>query len=220
MKRLGAISRLFQSGIEDLKPVGPFQSEGVRADILRAVVVFLHASFEDLVRSQFSNQRGKWSFNAGPDLANALRRLNVSDPTGFNDLFPPLVQMAKRRIKIVHFADLPQGQSDGTNSWNVADDWQLVQWHLAVAAFFYRLRKAKGVRISGVEDRAARGVESSLSKNVEFARALLDFPKLPDDERRDGLKKIAAILEGMQQALRLDVKMFLGADGQPVAGAV
>jgi hypothetical protein len=50
----------------------------------------------------------------------------------------------------------------------LGDDWTLIQWHLAVYAFHYRLRKATGP-VGMVEERARQNVKGALVTNVEFA---------------------------------------------------
>lgn len=50
MNRITGLVKLIHSDVDSLRPSG-FQSEGVRADILRAITVFLHGTFEDLLRT-------------------------------------------------------------------------------------------------------------------------------------------------------------------------
>jgi hypothetical protein len=129
-----------------------FRSEGVRADILIAVVVFLHTAVEDFVRSHFSRKNKKFHFYSASDIRRALGKLRVE---------PAL------------FADL--------------------QWHLAVLAFYYRLRKATGP-VGIVENRAAENIERAILKNVEFWQAVAAFSKLPLEKQREGLVKLLEIL--------------------------
>jgi hypothetical protein len=56
MDRVHRIIQLLHADSEPLKPIGFAQSDGVRADLLRAIVVLLHASFEDL-RDRSQNAR-------------------------------------------------------------------------------------------------------------------------------------------------------------------
>jgi hypothetical protein len=51
MDRINGLVKLIFSDIEPLKRTEPLQSGGVRADILRMIVVFLHATFEDVLRT-------------------------------------------------------------------------------------------------------------------------------------------------------------------------
>lgn len=118
-----------------------FQSDGVRADILRAIVVFLHATFEDILRSHLPKQNRKLTISSGAMLAKALT-LSGIDAKPFKRLFPPLIQMAKRRHRIVHNADLKNRTDTVSEIWGVVDEWQLIMWLLAVMAFYYQLRTA------------------------------------------------------------------------------
>jgi hypothetical protein len=104
MGRLAAITRFINSGVPGLDQTGFVRSEGVRADLLRAVVVFLHASIEDFVRSHLRKPNKNISFTSNSDIMRALNRIKVQ-PALFTDLFPPLTQLTKRRHQIVHRAD-------------------------------------------------------------------------------------------------------------------
>jgi hypothetical protein len=217
MRRIGAITSFLHSDVEGVKPTAIFRSEGVRADMLRAIVVFLPATVEDFVRSHFSRKNKKFHFYSAADIRRALSKLRV-EPALFADLFPPLTQMAKRRNQIVHRADLKEGQSEAVDAWLVPDDWQLIQWHLAVSVFYYRLRKATGP-VGMVENRAAENVERALLKNVEFGQSLIALSKLPPEKRQEGIMRLVDILESIRETLKLEVEMFLGPDGQPLEGA-
>jgi hypothetical protein len=50
MNRITGLVKLIHLDVDSLRPSG-LQSHGVRADILRAIVVFLHATFEDVLRT-------------------------------------------------------------------------------------------------------------------------------------------------------------------------
>jgi hypothetical protein len=218
MRRIAGVVKLLHSDIDGLKPIGLLRSEGVRADILRLVAVFLHTALEDFVRSHFSRPNKNMGFYSASDFETTLRRLNI-DPALFTDLFPPLIQLARRRVQIVHRADLDDVQSDKANPWVVSDEWQLIHWNLAAIAFYYRIRKATGPT-GMVENRASQNVENALVQNVEFARALVGFTKLPAEQRREGLIEIGKMLEKLQATLKLEVEMFLGPDGKPIGRAV
>src|ERR1017187_6771615 len=51
MDRINGLVKLVFSDIEPLKRTEPLQTGGARADILRMIVVFLHATFEDVLRT-------------------------------------------------------------------------------------------------------------------------------------------------------------------------
>ena len=218
MKRIAAIITFLHSGVEGLEKTDFFRSEGVRADILRAVVVFLHASVEDFIRSQLPKPGKKFTFYSASDIRRALRRLNV-DPASFADLFPPLTQMAKRRNYIVHHADLHDAQKEGVIPWGLADDWCLIQWLIAVLAFYSRLRRATGPT-NMVEDRWGQNADRALVKNVELARALIEFSEVPPEQRQESIRIILEIAREIEETLEIEVEMFLGPDGEPIEGAV
>jgi hypothetical protein len=71
-----------------------------------------------------------------------------------------------------------------------------------------------------VEDRAGQNAENALVKNVEVAHALIGFPKLPPEERKEGITKLLELLNNLEETLKLEVEMFLGPDGEPIKGAV
>src|ERR1017187_10908653 len=136
MNRISEMVRLLFSH-DDLKQTKVFgNSSGARADVLRAIVVFLHATFEVALRSHIPKPNRSLSFYSRTDLDKALKFSGI-DPAPFRSLYPPLTQMAKRRRRIVHEADLLQGDP---HEWTIADDWQLIMWLLAVPAFYYQLR--------------------------------------------------------------------------------
>jgi hypothetical protein len=218
MGRVGAITRVLYSGGDGLKQTGFAQSEGARADILRATVVFLHVSFEDFIQSQIPSGRFIFSSKSN-NLKQALGRLNIKNVGAFTDLFPSLDQLARRRHRIVHHADLDDDTGEMVKPWNIVDEWQIIQWHLVVIAFYHRLRKDTG-RTNKVEDRAQENVEKALVKNVEFARAMIAFPHLPPEQHLEGLKNLSEMADGLREILRLEVGMFLDSDGRPVEGAV
>jgi hypothetical protein len=211
MRRINAITTFLHSDIAEMKRTGLFRSEGVRADLLRTLVVFLHASLEDFVRSHLRKPNKKVSFSSTVDISRALSRLGL-DANAFSDLFPPIIQLTNRRHRIVHRADLNDGQNDSASAWEFIDDWQLVQWHLAVSAFYRRIRKATGPT-NIVEERASQNIESALKKNVEVAHSALKFAKMPPEKRLDGLRALEEALRDVQDTLRLDVEMFLNPDG-------
>jgi hypothetical protein len=216
MKRLAVMAKFLHSGIDELKQAGVFRSEGLRADLLRAMVVFLHAAFEDFVRNHLTRHSRTFTFSSASDLKKVLFRIG-SDPKLFDNLFPALTELAKRRHQILHHADLQDTQHDNANPWELADDWKLIHWHLAVSAFHYRLRKATGP--SGmVEERASQNVEEALVRNVEFARAMIAFGNSPSEQLKEELAKMLNALNKLQDSLKLEVEMFLGSDGKPLEG--
>lgn len=141
------------------------------------------------------------------------------DTSLFENIFPAIHQMAQRRIQIAHYADLRDGHNEEVNSWSIAEQWQLIHWHFAVSAFYYRLRRAAGPT-SLVEDRASQNTEKALLQNIQLARVLADIPKLPPEKHIEGLQQSLAIAESISETLTLDIKMFLDPDGKPIDGVV
>ncbi len=139
MSRINNLVNVIFFDIPQLKPTGLFQSEGARADILRAIVVFLPATFEDLLRSYIPKPNKSLSFYSHTDIEKALR-LGGIDSKPVQPLYPPLTEMAKRRKRIVHEADLLNRTDTVSKTWNLTDDWQLIMWLLAVMAFYYQMR--------------------------------------------------------------------------------
>jgi hypothetical protein len=136
MKRIAGLMSLAVSNEGQFKSAGFMKYEGVSADLYRMIVVFLHATTEDLVRSQLQPS-AKFTFSSGNDIDKALRKAGF-DPDPLKALYPPLTMMARRRIAIVHQADLRDDAED-VQAWDAADLWSLLQWNLAVIAFLYRL---------------------------------------------------------------------------------
>src|SRR5258707_3167241 len=73
MNRISGLVQLVSSH-EALKPTTVFgSSSGVRADILRSVVVFLHATFEVALRSHIPKPHSTLPFSPRTDLDKALK---------------------------------------------------------------------------------------------------------------------------------------------------
>lgn len=200
---------------DPLRPKGLFQSDGVRADILRAIVVFLHATFEDILRSHLPKQNRKLTISSGAMLAKALT-LSGIDAKPSKRLFPPLIQMAKRRHRIMHNADLKNRTDTGSEIWGVVDEWQLIMWLLAVMAFYYQLRTAVNggsVAESMVESTMNERLRKAMLSWVDFGSHLLALPELPPELHREALEKAVVILRTIAVTLKLDVNDFIVNEG-------
>jgi hypothetical protein len=103
MMRVAGLMTLATSNEGQFKPTGFMTCEGICADLFRMIVVFLHATVEDLVRSQL-RPKTKFTFSHSNDIDKALRKAGF-DPGPLEGLYPPLNMMARRRIAIVHQAD-------------------------------------------------------------------------------------------------------------------
>jgi hypothetical protein len=198
MQRIAGWCKLIWSDVDVLKPTGLFRSEGLRADLLRAIVVFLHATFEDLLRSMALKKIGKLTFSSGKDIDKSLRNAGL-DPAPFKSLYPPLIQMAKRRNRIVHEADLSKKSDTAPEVWGVTDDWQLLMWLTAVPAFHSLCRSVHH------NDRVAQETYSKLIETkdglVGFARQLLAFPETPSDMRIKALQSLVDSLDRLSTSL-------------------
>jgi hypothetical protein len=130
MSRINGLMQLQYANFKP-KPTHLFLGEeGPRADIFRAIIVFLHATFEVLLRSHMPTSNRNVNFYSRADLEKALKRSTI-DSTPFKPLYPPLVQMAKRRTRIVHDADLSNRSATICDPWKAADEWQLGMWFMA-----------------------------------------------------------------------------------------
>ena len=198
----GLVGLLFSN--DALKPKAAFEtSTGPRADIFRAVVVFLHATFEVALRSYIPQPTRSLSFYSRSDLDKALR-LSGIDPAPFRPLYPTLTQMAKRRKRIVHEADLAH---DKPLKWGIADDWQVIMWLLAVPAFYYQFRISLGLA-RAVEREMSKRLRTAMASHVAFGKQLLAFPSGPRDLRVQALQEVVATLEGIVATLKLDPRDF------------
>jgi hypothetical protein len=204
----GLVQLLFSSDL--LKSTSVFgPSAGPRADVLRFIVVFLHANFEVVFRCRLPKAAGNVSFYSRQDFDKALKRIGV-DAAPFRPLYPPLTQMARRRKEIVHNADL--GRGDEPHEWSIADDWQLIMWLMAVPAFYYQLRISLGLA-NVVEQAMYERFRAAMTKHVEFGNQLLAFPSVPKTHRLQALQKIAATLTEIVSTLRLNARDLMTGGG-------
>ena len=199
MNRISELVRLLSSD-DALKPTTVFgKSRGARADILRAIVVFLHATFEDALRSHIPRPGRSLSFYSGTDLDKALKSCGI-DAAPFRALYPTLTQMAKRRKRIVHEADLLRGDA---YEWSMADDWQLIMWLLAVPAFYYRLRISLGVA-NPVERVKYENLRIAMKGHVAYGKQLLAVPAVPPEQTLQALQEAVAMLKTIISTLQFD----------------
>lgn len=216
MRRVGALTaHALSIKLEDGEPA---TAGDLKSDLLRANAVFLHASFEDLLRNVQPRARSGWTFNGDTDLRRALKRIPL-DAASFEDLMAPLRQLARSRIRIVHFADLGALQDATVRKWGFVDEWLSGHWALAAGLFFHRLMHRLGPTTL-VEDRARENSERAFSMNLEVGRLLTKFPPVPDEKRKQALADISARLEAILGSLELKVEMFLDSDGNLLPGAI
>src|ERR1700674_4168983 len=106
------INRLMDLAITnpgETKPKMFMTYSGVSADIMRAIVVFLHATVEDLIRTQIPKNE-KFTFQGRGDIEKAMKRIGRS-AVPLRRLYNPLTQLARRRTQIVHYGDMPATSS-------------------------------------------------------------------------------------------------------------
>lgn len=210
MMNMGRITRLVRALVDD-KGSDLFdlliKVDDVRADQLRAIVVFLHATFETVLRSHFRRPDARFTFCGRSDLDNALRLSDI-DPAPFRRLYNPLVAMAKRRTRIVHEADLPTRQTTVEEPWRIADTWQLIMWLMAVPAFYYRLRESVGVA-DAVERKMLERLHGAMQHHVAFANRLLEVVSLEGPERPAALQEALTVWTTITEMLNLKVQDFV-----------
>ena len=204
MSRISGLVHLLSS-YDALKPATCLgASEGARADILRSIVVFLHATFEVVLRSHIPKPNRSLSFYSRTDLEKALKLSGV-DAEPFRPLFPPLTQMAKRRKRIVREADLSNG---AFQLWDVGDDWQLIMWLMAVPAFYCQLRTS--LQTANVVERTMyERLRTSMLSHVKFGNQLLAFPNVPPELRVQALEETVVTLKGIITTLKLDASALV-----------
>jgi hypothetical protein len=200
MARVAGLTRLIYTGHEALKPTSIFKHEGVGADLFRAVVVFLHATFEGMLRAHIPNPSKTIAFSGPSDINKALKMSNI-DPAPFRHLYKPLGQLAKRRHAIVHHADL--SSSGDLEPWGAADHWQVVMWNLTVLAFYYQLCLSTNYETL-IAKRRTQSIKDAMDKHVQHGHQLIDFPKVPPEKRFEALDEMNATLTSVIELLTID----------------
>lgn len=197
MARISTLTHLVVGSRDGLKSI--FATEGAMGEVQRATVVFLHATFEVALKSYLPKSRQSITFSGETDLDKALKFSEI-DPTPFKPLYASLVQMAKRRNRILHRADLETSPGVELKTWDIADEWQLVIWLLGVATFYYRMRIAKNVASEDERNRHDRNMKA-MEKYREFGYQLLALPKLPAENQLQAWNDIASNLRQISSIL-------------------
>jgi hypothetical protein len=198
MARIGGLMKLVMSDKGQFKSTAFMHYEGVSADILRLIVVFLHATVEDLIRSQLPGNK-TFSLQSGPNIDKALKQAGL-DSSSLKPLYGPLTAMVKRRNRIVHGADFASRSSTVVEPWSVADVWQTLQWNLAVLAFYYQMLIVLTEPRQVFVDKYNKA-RKAMDENLEFARHLMKFPKEPLELQKMTLKDMSKSLESMMSLL-------------------
>jgi hypothetical protein len=199
MARITGLIKLVMPGEGQFKPTSLMQYEGVSADIFRLIVVFLHATVEDLVRSQLPGNK-KFSFQSGSDIDKAIRHAGF-DASSLEPLYGPLTAMAKRRNRIVHEADLASHSSTVVEPWSKSDTSHILQWNLAVLAFYYQmlivLTEPHPVFVEKYDN-----ARKAMDESIMFANQLMNFPKGSLELQKKALEDINESLASMMSLLR------------------
>jgi len=200
IERIMGLCKLAWSEVDGFEPAGLFRIEGTRGDIFRAIVVFMHATFEDVLNSTAHQNNKKIAFYSGADIDKALRRAGL-DPTPFKPLYRPLSQMAKRRKRIVHEADLPKRSDSAPEPWGVADHWQLIMWLTVILTFHSRLCVSLDPA-DQIEQVRYSKLKEAMDGIVHFGKQLLGFPTVSPEMRTKTLEDVLEILNRVSSLLK------------------
>jgi hypothetical protein len=206
MRRIGGMVALAFKDERERNPTALLEVTGTSADLLRFVAVFLHASVEDSVRS-IVPKGGNFCFYKGTDIDKALKRAGL-DSAPLKELYPPLNQLAKRRNRIVHEADMASKTDVSIEEWGAVDLWWLMQWMIAAIAFNYRLIT---VRAGPHPDLLQRyeNAKTAMLKNQEYAEVLMKFPREDFDLQKAALVKLQDLLDATMAAMKPAAPEFL-----------
>jgi hypothetical protein len=173
MAAIGPVNRLVRllEGNADLKRKAIFETHEERADILRYVALRLCAAMETILRNCIGGN-SPIECSSRSALEKMLTRCSL-DPAPFRELYPPLVQLSRRRNRVAHTA----GASSAANEWGIADDWQIIMWLIAVGAFYYRMRMSLNIASAAQEEQYARNLKA-MRMHVDFGKQGIHFSLL------------------------------------------
>ena len=186
--RVAGLMNLVMSDKGEMKPKRVMAYSGVSADIMRAIVVFLHATVEDLIRTQIPKNE-KFTFHGRGDIEKAMKKIGRSDAP-LRRLYNPLTQLARRRTQIVHYGDMPANSSKPTLDWGIADVWCLLQWNLAVNAFVYLLLEIL-TEPNDVFSTRYNAMFKAMDDHVAYGKLLMKFPKSNIIAQQEALQKMS-----------------------------
>jgi hypothetical protein len=202
MARIDALLGLLLSEAEELE--GPWMLmplKGVRGDLFRAIVVFLHATFESALRHAHPSGKLKSAYTVSKFRA-ALKRADI-DPVPFELLFVPLVQMAKRRNDIVHHADMRQETARDVRDWGFADTWQLILWVFVVKTFHYQLRVLQDPTSPALRFLLEQN-KSLVAQWYEFGKRFVEVMPADQERRKAAIPEFYAFFQKMLDTLQPD----------------
>lgn len=190
MRRISGLTILAFS----LEQPALLQSEGPQADIFRAIVVFLHATFEVLLKSQLRRPKKAKSYS-GNDIDKTLQQVGI-DPTPFKYLYRPLTGLAKKRHQIVHEADFVKSTDVVANQWGIVESWLLVMWQLAVLTFYYQLRISTKMATE-VERAKYNDSRQALDNWSDIGHQFIAFAEAEPNLRKEALEKVIVSIENV-----------------------
>ena len=113
------------------------------ADLYRSSIVFLYASFEDMLRTTIEIHGGDGTERTFGKVNAVCKALVVDlhlDPAPFRPLFSEMSAFMARRHRIVHEADLITATAVTDAPWTIGDVYQMAIWVLVVTTFASKLR--------------------------------------------------------------------------------
>jgi hypothetical protein len=159
----------------------------IESELRRSAVSFLHSMFENLLRENLMNGSRKWTFSGASDLNKALKNAGI-DPESFTGLYRPLSELAKRRHRLSHHADIVEGTLEVV--WDIADEWQMVMWMLAVQSFYYRL--CVEMKVGDVEELRENvlRMDEAMNQHVGYGKLMVAAGNGPPSEFVEKLTEI------------------------------
>ncbi len=194
---IGPVNRLIRllEGNDDLKRKAIFETHEERADILRYVVLRLYGAMETILRNCIG-RNSPIECSSRSALEKMLIRCRL-DPVPFRELYPPLVQLSRRRNRVAHVG----GASIPANEWGIADDWQIIMWLIAVGTFYCRMRMSLNIPTTTEEEQYARNVKA-MRIHIELGKQMLAFPKVNPEGHIKALLAMKSTLDSTADMLR------------------
>lgn len=142
----------------------------IESELRRSAISFLHSMFENLLRENLMNGSRKWTFSGASDLEKALKNAGI-DPESFRGLYRPLSELAKRRHRLSHHADIAERTVEVV--WDIADEWQMIMWMLAVQSFYYRLcMEMKVGDVEKIRENVLR-MDEAMNEHVGYGKLMV-----------------------------------------------
>jgi len=183
------------------------------ADLYRSTIVFLHASFEDVLRTAYTSRTGKdetLTFGGPKKVRWLLEYFGLSE-VPYHELLSVLASLMRRRHAIVHRGDLKEPGATSVDLWRFNDDYQLVIWIFAVVGFVCRFNADLHIHAQLPKEDANHVADLWFANDrTEIVRRLVEarkqfnrFSRSLHEERMAALKRFeqdsGAILASVQQ---------------------